>query len=86
MEKYLKLPGNGRIIKATNVTKVLVSGGTTIDVHYRGGAKVTINHGVDPTANILKLEDAISTALASKWNEVLHTIESLPVAPTGALA
>ena len=35
MEKYLKLPGNGRIIKATNVTKVtVVSGGTTIDVNY----------------------------------------------------
>ena len=85
MEKYLKLPGNNRIIKATGVTKMVVATNTLV-VTYAGGGSVTINHASPPTANIAELEDAIAVALASKWNEVLHTIESLSVTPTGSLS
>ena len=85
MEKYLKLPGNNRIINAKGVAKIVRSSDTLV-ITYAGGGTVVINHGSNPTANILKLEDAIAAALVSKWNEVLHTIESLPVTPTGALA
>ena len=46
----------------------------TLVVTYAGGGSVTINHNSPPTANIAELEDAIAAALASKWNEVLHTI------------
>ena len=85
MEKYLKIPGNNRLINAKGVAKIVRSSNTLV-ITYAGGGTVVINHGSDPTANIVKLEDAIAAALASKWNEVLHPIESLPVTPTGALA
>ena len=81
MEKYLKLPGISRLILVNGIMKITRTN-EFLKINYTDGTLVTIDHGSgnDPRANIAELEAAMTDALATKWDEVVHPV-TLSVAP-----
>jgi|TARA_Y100000289_G_scaffold46612_1_gene46782 hypothetical protein len=82
VEKYLKLPSISRLILVNGIVKIVRSTNDLV-VTYDDNTTVTITHGTDPRPNIAELEDAIVAALPTKWDEVVHEVESLTITPTG---
>ena len=83
MEKYLKLPSISRLILVNGIMKITRTN-EFLKINYTDGTLVTIDHGSgnDPRPNIAELEAAITDALATKWDDVVHPV-TLTTTPTG---